>query len=198
MILNKIDELLKEVQNLSAQNAEEVEQLRLKYLSKKGEITALMNDFRNVPADQKKEVGMKINELKTLATERINELREACATQETGDDAIDLTRTPYPIQLGTRHPLTIVTNEIIDIFSRMGFVLADGPEVEDDLHVFTRMNFAAAGHLLRITASQRRYQEHLVAFAHLKCSGSCDGEHAYRGWQADCSYPCDLPRTCIS
>ena len=184
MILNKIDELLKEVQNLSAQNAEEVEQLRLKYLSKKGEITALMNDFRNVPADQKKEVGMKINELKTLATERINELREACATQETGDDAIDLTRTPYPIQLGTRHPLTIVTNEIIDIFSRMGFVLADGPEVEDDLHVFTRMNFAA-DHPAR-------------DMQHLKCSGSCDGEYAYGGWQADCSHPCDLPRTRIS
>ena len=105
MILDKIDELLKEVQELSARNAEEVEQLRLKYLSKKGEITALMNDFRNVAADQKKTVGMKINELKTLATERINQL--------------------------------------IDIFSRMGFVLADGPEVEDDLHVFTKMNFAA-------------------------------------------------------
>ena len=143
MILDKIDELLKEVQELSAQNAEEVEQLRLKYLSKKGEITALMNDFRNVAADQKKTVGMKINELKTLATERINQLREDCATQESGDDNIDLTRTPYPIQLGTRHPLTIVTNEIIDIFSRMGFVLADGPEVEDDLHVFSKMNFAA-------------------------------------------------------
>ena len=143
MILDKIDELLKEVQNLSAKNAEEVEQLRLKYLSKKGEITALMNDFRNVAADQKKTVGMKINELKTMATERINLLREECETQETGDEAIDLTRTPYPIQLGTRHPLTIVTNEIIDIFSRMGFVLADGPEVEDDLHVFTKMNFAA-------------------------------------------------------
>ena len=71
MILDKIDELLKEVQDLSAKNAEEVEQLRLKYLSKKGEITALMNDFRNVAADQKKTVGMKINELKTLATERI-------------------------------------------------------------------------------------------------------------------------------
>lgn len=127
MILDKIDELLKEVQTLSARNAEEVEQLRLKYLSKKGEITALMNDFRNVAADQKKTVGMKINELKTLATERINQLREECATQETGNDAIDLTRTPYPVQLGTRHPLTIVTNEIIDIFSRMGFVLADGP-----------------------------------------------------------------------
>ena len=143
MILDKIDELLKEVQELSAKNAEEVEQLRLKYLSKKGEITALMNDFRNVAADQKKTVGMKINELKTLATERINQLREECETQETGDEALDLTRTPYPVQLGTRHPLTIVTNEIIDIFSRMGFVLADGPEVEDDLHVFTKMNFAA-------------------------------------------------------
>ena len=80
MILDKIDELLKEVQNLSAKNAEEVEQLRLKYLSKKGEITALMNDFRNVAADQKKTVGMKINELKTLATERINQLREECDT----------------------------------------------------------------------------------------------------------------------
>ena len=143
MILDKIDELLKEVQNLSAKNAEEVEQLRLKYLSKKGEITALMNDFREVAADQKKTVGMKINELKTLATERINQLREACETQESSDEALDLTRTPYPIQLGTRHPLTIVTNEIIDIFSRMGFVLADGPEVEDDNHIFTKMNFAA-------------------------------------------------------
>ena len=143
MILDKIDELLKEVQNLSAKNAEEVEQLRLKYLSKKGEITALMNDFRNVAADQKKTVGMKINELKTLATERINQLRESCDTQESGDEAIDLTRTPYPVELGTRHPLSIVTNEIIDIFSRMGFVLADGPEVEDDNHIFTKMNFAA-------------------------------------------------------
>ena len=143
MILDKIDELLKEVQDLSAKNAEEVEQLRLKYLSKKGEITALMNDFRNVTADQKKTVGMKINELKTLATERINQLREEVEAEEGGEEAIDLTRTPYPIQLGTRHPLTIVTNEIIDIFSRMGFVLADGPEVEDDLHVFTKMNFAA-------------------------------------------------------
>ena len=122
-IIDKIDDLLKEVQELSAKNADEVEQLRLKYLSKKGEITALMNDFREVAADQKKTVGMKINELKTLATERINQLREDCQSQESSDEAIDLTRTPYPIKLGTRHPLTIVTNEIIDIFSRMGFVL---------------------------------------------------------------------------
>ena len=143
MILEKINELLQQVDSLEAKNAEEVEQLRLKYLSKNGELNELMKDFRNVPAEQKKEVGMKINELKQRITDRINTLREACTTQESGDEAIDLTRTPYPIQLGTRHPLTIVTNEIIDIFSRMGFVLADGPEVEDDLHVFTRMNFAA-------------------------------------------------------
>ena len=144
MILDKINELLKEVETLSAQNAEEVEQLRLKYLSKKGEITALMNDFRNVAAEQKKEVGMKINQLKQMALERINQLRDDCQQSSGADEQQpDLTRTPYPIRLGTRHPLTIVTNEIIDIFSRMGFVLADGPEVEDDLHVFTKMNFAA-------------------------------------------------------
>ena len=143
MILEKIDELLEEVKNISATNADEIEALRLKYLSKKGAITMLMADFRNVPADQKKTVGMKINELKQLAQDRINELKEQLETQEGDGEAIDLTRTPYPIKLGTRHPLTIVTNEIIDIFSRMGFVLADGPEVEDDLHVFTKMNFAA-------------------------------------------------------
>lgn len=143
MILDKIEKLLDEVQNLSAHNAEEIEALRLKYLSKKGEITTLMADFRNVPAEQKKEVGMRINELKQTAIERINALKEQFETTEGDGPAMDLTRSPYPIRLGTRHPLTIVTNEIIDIFSRMGFVLADGPEVEDDLHVFTKMNFAA-------------------------------------------------------
>ncbi len=143
MILDKIDQLLKEVQGLSAKNADEIEALRLKYLSKKGEITALMADFRNVAADQKKVVGMKINELKQTAIDRINALKEQYDNAETEGEAIDLTRTPYPVKLGTRHPLTIVTNEIIDIFSRMGFVLADGPEAEDDLHVFTKMNFAA-------------------------------------------------------
>ncbi len=102
-----------------------------------------MADFRNVPAEQKKAVGMKLNELKTVALERINALREQCENRDETDSDIDLTRTPYPIKLGTRHPLTIVKNEIIDIFSRMGFTLADGPEGEDDLHVFTKMNFAA-------------------------------------------------------
>lgn len=143
MILEKIENLLEEVKDLKASNAEEIEALRLKYLSKKGEITALMADFRNVPAEQKKEIGMKINALKQLAQERINSLKQQFEISDTDNINIDLTRSPYPIRLGTRHPLTIVKNEIIDIFSRMGFVLADGPEVEDDLHVFTKMNFAA-------------------------------------------------------
>lgn len=143
MILEKIEQLLNEVKGISASNAGEIEALRLKYLSKKGEINALMADFRNVPADQKKEVGMKLNELKQTATERINALKEQFSQDDGLNDDVDLTRSPYPISLGTRHPLTIVTNEIIDIFSRMGFILADGPEVEDDLHVFTKMNFAA-------------------------------------------------------
>lgn len=143
MILEKIEQLLNEVKGISASNAGEIEALRLKYLSKKGEINALMADFRNVPADQKKEVGMKLNELKQTATERINALKEQFSQEDGLNDDVDLTCSPYPISLGTRHPLTIVTNEIIDIFSRMGFILADGPEVENDLHVFTKMNFAA-------------------------------------------------------
>ena len=143
MILDKIEQLLGEVREMRAQNAEEIEALRLKYLSRKGEINALMTEFRSVAADQKRAVGMKINELKQTAISRLQQLREQVETQESDADDLDLTRTPYPVRLGTRHPLSIVKDEIIDIFSRMGFVLADGPEVEDDKHVFTMMNFAA-------------------------------------------------------
>lgn len=141
-MLAKIEQLLQEVENITASNADELEALRIKYLSKKGAINALMADFRNVPAEQKKEVGMKLNELKNRAQERIAELKDAFDSKDTGAAELDLTRTAYPIELGTRHPLNIVRNEIIDIFGRMGFTIADGPEVEDDLHVFTKMNFA--------------------------------------------------------
>ncbi len=143
MLLDKIDDLLKEVSQLSAKNAEDVEKLRIKYLSKKGEISELMDEFRTVAKDKKKEFGMKINELKKTATEKINELRETVETTETSEESLDLTRTPYPIGLGTRHPLTIVKNEIIEIFQRMGFTLYHGPEIDDDKHVFTMLNFAA-------------------------------------------------------
>ena len=141
-MLNKIELLLAEIQVLNASNTEEIESLRIKYLSKKGIITSLMTEFRNVPADQKKEVGIKINELKSKAQEKINELKNSFATNDSDVSDIDITRTAYPIGLGTRHPLTIVKNEIIDIFNRLGFSLAEGPEVEDDWHVFSSMNFA--------------------------------------------------------
>lgn len=143
MLTDKIDQLLKEVSTLSAKNAEDVEQLRLKYLSKKGEINAIIADFRNVAKEQKRELGIKINELKTAATEKINALREQVETTENGSESLDLTRTAYPVALGTRHPLTLVQNEIIDIFQRMGFTLFQGPEIDDDKHVFTMLNFAA-------------------------------------------------------
>ena len=142
IMIDKINELLAEVNELKAKNAEELEALRIKYLSKKGKITELMTDFRLVPAEKKKEVGMKINELKNNAMAKLAELKEQFETADDASDDLDLTRTSYPVQLGTRHPLTIVKNEIIDIFSRLGFTLADGPEVEDDWHVFSSMNFA--------------------------------------------------------
>ena len=128
---------------MTASNTEELEALRIKYLSKKGAINDLMADFRLVPAEQKKEVGMKLNILKSKAQEKIAALKEQFENQDNGSDALDLTRTAYPMELGTRHPLTIMKNEIIDIFSRLGFCIAEGPEVEDDLHVFTKLNFAA-------------------------------------------------------
>ena len=141
-MIAKINQLLQEVEALKAANAEELEALRIKYLSKKGAINDLMADFRNVAAEQKKEVGMRLNELKNKAQEKIAALKEQFESQDTGCDDIDLTRSAYPIELGTRHPLSIVRNEIIDIFSRMGFNIADGPEMEDDWHVFSSMNFA--------------------------------------------------------
>ena len=141
-MLEKIEQLIAEINNLKVQSADELEALRLKYLSKKGAINDLMADFRNVPNEQKREIGQKLNELKNLAQDKINSLKEAFEAKKAVDEKPDLTRTAYPVELGTRHPLNIVKNEIIEIFSRLGFVLADGPEVEDDWHVFSAMNFA--------------------------------------------------------
>lgn len=138
----RINALLSEVESLAAADEKELEALRIKYLGKKGLLNDLMADFRNVPAEQKRETGQKINALKTALQDKLNALRQSLATKEDSHDDLDLTRTPYPVQLGTRHPLSIVKNEIIDIFSRLGFSMADGPEVEDDWHVFSSMNFA--------------------------------------------------------
>ena len=141
-MINKINALLNEVENLKAANAEELEALRIKYLSKKGEISLLMNDFRNVAADQKREVGQYLNKLKEATQNKINELKAGFDNVQTVNDDIDLTRTAYPIELGTRHPLSLVKKEICDIFGRLGFSIAEGPEIEDDWHVFSSLNFA--------------------------------------------------------
>lgn len=141
-MIDKIQELLSGVTALSAEDDKQLEALRIKYLGKKGIINDLMAEFRNVPGESKREVGMKLNELKTALQDKLNELRQGLAVREDDYAELDLTRTPYPIRLGTRHPLSIVKNEIIDIFSRLGFALADGPEIEDDWHVFSSMNFA--------------------------------------------------------
>ena len=141
-MLDKIKALLIEVENMKAANAEELEALRIKYLSKKGEISMLMNDFREVAGEQKREIGKYLNELKEKTQRKIAELKEGFENVQTVSDDIDLTRTAYPIQLGTRHPLSIVKKEICDIFKRLGFSIAEGPEIEDDWHVFSSLNFA--------------------------------------------------------
>ena len=118
-MLEKIEKLTAEIESLQASNAEELEVLRIKYLSKKGEIPSLFNDFRNVPNEQKKEIGQKLNVLKTFATDKINALRVAFDEKKNDDDTIDLTRSAAPAPLGTRHPISLVREEIINIFARL-------------------------------------------------------------------------------
>lgn len=138
----RIKDLLSQIEQLQAQSADELEALRIKYLSKKGEISSLFNDFRNVAPEDKKEIGMYINQLKQQAQEKFEQLKEQFEAQKEKSERQDLTRTPDSIELGTRHPLSLVREEIIDIFSRIGFTVEEGPEVEDDKHVFGMLNFA--------------------------------------------------------
>jgi phenylalanyl-tRNA synthetase alpha chain len=142
-MLEKIDKLVEEVEAFTAQSKEQVEEYRIKWLSKKGEVSALFDDFKNVPADIKKEVGQKLNLLKNKAQDKINELKEAFEfkQEQNTKQGIDLTLPDFPIlQNGSRHPLTLVKNQIIDVFSRIGFTVSDGKEIEDDWHNFTALN----------------------------------------------------------
>ena len=139
----RIQQLTAELQALTAHNEQEVEDLRIKYISKKGLVSQLFDEFKTVPNEEKRQVGQLLNALKTLATDKINELRASLSAG--GDDeglGIDWSRTAYPIPLGSRHPLTIVQQEICAIFARLGFSIAEGPEIEDDWHVFSALNFA--------------------------------------------------------
>ncbi|MDD2511705.1 MAG: phenylalanine--tRNA ligase subunit alpha [Proteiniphilum sp.] len=141
-MIEKIEALLAEIEQLQVSTPEEVEAARVRYLSKKGIISSLMDDFRNVPTERKREVGMRVNALKQTATERLQQLKELFVQNGSSGKENDLSRTAYPVPLGTRHPLSIVREEICDIFKRLGFSIAEGPEVEDDWHVFSSLNFA--------------------------------------------------------
>ena len=142
-MIEKIEALKEEVNKVKAETIAQVEEFRLKYLSKKGILSGLMEEFRTVPAEQKRELGQKLNQLKLHITERYNALKDNTVSSQSKDIAsIDLTRTATEFPVGSRHPISIVKNDIIKIFSDMGFTVAEGPEIEDDWHVFSSLNFA--------------------------------------------------------
>lgn len=139
---SKIENLLREIESLTSQSLQEVEELRIKYISKKGVVGKLFDEFRSIPNEEKKAVGALLNQLKDAAQTKINSLRETLASMPDSSKEIDWSRTAYPSPLGTRHPLTLVQEQICSIFSRLGFSVAEGPEIEDDWHVFSSLNFA--------------------------------------------------------
>ena len=142
-MITKIEQLLAEVEAFAPKTAADVEAFRIKMLSKKGAISALMDEFKTVPAEQKRELGQKLNNLKNVATERINTLKEELgnAAAMSASKIDDMTRPGSEEAVGSRHPISIVKNEIVGIFSRLGYTVADGPEIEDDWHVFSALNF---------------------------------------------------------
>jgi phenylalanyl-tRNA synthetase alpha chain len=141
-MLEKISELIKEVSSFSATNVEELELFRLKYLSKKGLLSDLFDDFKNVIPEQKKEVGQNLNMLKQQVLAKYNSLKSVLSSTDENTETTDYSRPAFPLPNGSRHPISIVRNEIIEIFKRIGFTVSEGPEIEDDDHVFTRLNFA--------------------------------------------------------
>lgn len=140
-MIDKIKELIAEVDAFSAQSIEDVEQFRIKYLGSKGLLKQYFLEFKNVANDQKKEFGQNINLLKKAAEDKVNSLKETLENQEVDKGLYgDLSRPGEPIAIGARHPISIVKNQIIDIFSRIGFNVSEGPEIEDDWHNFTALN----------------------------------------------------------
>jgi phenylalanyl-tRNA synthetase alpha chain len=140
-MLEKINALQQEIEKITASSKEDVEMLRIKYISKKGSVNQLFTEFKNVPNEEKKAVGKALNDLKNFALEKINSLRDSFESTTTEATGTDLTMPGESLKLGTRHPLSLVKNEIISIFGRLGFTVAEGPEIEDDWHVFSALNF---------------------------------------------------------
>ncbi|RUA10638.1 MAG: phenylalanine--tRNA ligase subunit alpha [Flavobacteriia bacterium] len=140
-MIETIKEHLAEVERFSSTSSDEIETFRIKYLGKKGLLNTFFAEFKNVPNGEKKEFGQVINQLKSAATEKVNTLKEALENQVEPEGKFgDLTRPGEPIEIGARHPISIVKNQIIDIFSRIGFNVSEGPEIEDDWHNFTALN----------------------------------------------------------
>ncbi len=141
----KIDALLAEVQSFNTQSAEELESFRLKMLSKKGAIPALFQDFKNVEPAQRKEIGQQLNQLKQAAAEKVGKLKEsiesAAAVAREDKERPDLSMPADFFPIGSRHPLSVIRNRINKIFERIGFVISEGPEIEDDWHNFSALNF---------------------------------------------------------
>ena len=140
-MLDKILEIEKKIALFIPESPEALENFRIKYLGKKGIITSLFSDFRSVPTEEKKSVGQSINRLKDFASDKYNQLKRDLNPDEVESSVFDLSRPGTPFSPGSRHPLSIVRNEIIGIFSRLGFIISEGPEIEDDEHVFTKLNF---------------------------------------------------------
>ncbi|MFI3289679.1 MAG: phenylalanine--tRNA ligase subunit alpha [Rikenellaceae bacterium] len=141
---NKIEDLLRQIDEFEPKVAAEVEQMRINILGKKGELNALMEEFKTVAPEMKRELGQQLNALKTRALERINTLKEQMAAggAEAQSGAIDdMSRPASELPIGSRHPISIVKNRVVEIFARLGYTVADGPEIEDDWHVFSALNF---------------------------------------------------------
>lgn len=136
----KIEQILNEVKSFHADSKEALEQFRIQYLSKKGTITELFTEFKQVAPEMRKEMGMRLNELKNTIQDIIDEQQKQFETKSEGKTDLDLSL-PVDAMNGARHPLSIVRNEINDIFRRLGFVVVEGPEIEDDYHVFSALNF---------------------------------------------------------
>lgn len=137
----KITKLISEIKAVHIENKAQLEEFRLKYLSKKGEISILFEGFKQVPGELKKELGQLLNTLKNEAQEKFLSLQNNLGNDTPHIKSTDLTMPADPIEIGSRHPLSIVRNEIIEIFNRLGFSVSEGPEIEDDWHVFTALNF---------------------------------------------------------
>lgn len=140
-MLDNITKILAEVAKFEPKTAQELEQFRLTYLSKKGSLNQLFEDFKTLQPELKKQVGQKLNELKNTLTDRYNSFKEKMDQESSTSTTLDLSLPSDPIAFGSRHPISLVRNEINEIFSRLGFTISDGPEIEDDWHVFGALNF---------------------------------------------------------